>query len=263
MFEIFSIPAFKDNYIWLLVRGTQAFVVDPGDAAPVIARLEADGLDLVGILVTHHHADHQGGIGELCARYPAEVYAPASESITGTTRPLCGGEVLDVLGTAVQVLAVPGHTLGHLAYLAPGALFCGDTLFGAGCGRLFEGTPAQMSASLAQIAALPDETLIYCAHEYTEMNLPFALTVEPHNAALRQRAAAVARLRRAGQATVPLTLGGETGEKATNPFLRCTQPAVIAAALDHALGMGADVGPKGDRSAIEIFAMLRRWRNDF
>ena len=260
MFEIFSIPAFKDNYIWLLVRGTQAFVVDPGDAAPVIARLEADGLDLVGILVTHHHADHQGGIGELCARYPAEVYAPASESITGTTRPLRGGEVLDVLGTAVQVLAVPGHTLGHLAYLAPGVLFCGDTLFGAGCGRLFEGTPAQMSASLAQIAALPDETLIYCAHEYTEMNLPFALTVEPDNAALRQRAAAVAHLRRAGLATVPLTLGGETGEKATNPFLRCTQPAVIAAALAHTATVEKTAGPG---SEIEVFAALRGWRNNF
>jgi hydroxyacylglutathione hydrolase len=234
MFEISPIPAFKDNYIWLLARGTQAFVVDPGDASPVIARLVADGLDLAGILVTHHHADHQGGIAALCERYQPAVYAPAVESITGTTHPLKGGETLDILGSAVQVLAVPGHTLGHLAYLAPGALFCGDTLFGAGCGRLFEGTPAQMHDSLSSIAALPDETLIYCAHEYTEMNLRFALTVEPGNLALRQRADDAARLRAAGRPTVPSTLASE---KASNPFLRCTQPAVITAALEYAAAM--------------------------
>ena len=260
MFEIFSIPAFKDNYIWLLVRGRQAFVVDPGDAGPVIARLEGDGLDLVGILVTHHHADHQGGVAALCARYAAEVYAPANESITGVTRPLLGGEMLDVLGTPVQVLAVPGHTLGHLAYLAPGVLFCGDTLFGVGCGRLFEGTPGQMSASLAKIAALPDQTLIYCAHEYTEMNLAFALTVEPDNVALRQRAVEVRHLRLAGQASVPFSLGDE---KATNPFLRCAEPAVIATALAHAEAIEKNAGPENDQSEIEVFAILRAWRNSF
>lgn len=262
MFEIFCIPAFKDNYIWLLVRGRQAFVVDPGDAAPVLARLQADDLDLAGILITHHHADHQGGVSALCARYPAPVYAPGNESITGTTHPLHGGETLDVLGTSVQVLALPGHTLGHLAYLAPGALFCGDTLFGAGCGRLFEGTPAQMSASLARIAALPDDTLIYCAHEYTQMNLPFALTVEPDNPALHRRAAEVARLRAAGQPTVPLVLDGATGEKATNPFLRCTEPAVIAAAKARA-SREAALGQGFDGSPIAVFAALRAWRNNF
>jgi hydroxyacylglutathione hydrolase len=260
MFEISPIPAFKDNYIWLLARGTQAFVVDPGDASPVIARLVADGLDLAGILVTHHHADHQGGIAALCERYQPAVYAPAIESITGTTHPLKGGETLDILGSAVQVLAVPGHTLGHLAYLAPGALFCGDTLFGAGCGRLFEGTPAQMHDSLSSIAALPDETLIYCAHEYTEMNLRFALTVEPGNLALRQRADDAARLRAAGRPTVPSTLASE---KASNPFLRCTQPAVITAALKYAEGMEIRAGNRGDVSAVAVFAALRAWRNVF
>ena len=252
MFEISLIPAFKDNYIWLLTRGKRAVVVDPGDAAPVIAHLEADDLTLEGILITHHHADHQGGVAELKARWPVEVHAPANESITGCTRPLSGGEQIDILGQAVDVMAVPGHTLGHLAYLAPGALFCGDTLFGAGCGRLFEGTPEQMSASLDSIAALPDDTLVYCAHEYTEMNLRFALAVEPENAALQVRVAKVAALRAAGLPSVPSTLGEE---KATNPFLRCTEPAVIAAAEKR----DATV----NRKKAAIFKTIRSWRNDF
>jgi hydroxyacylglutathione hydrolase len=252
MFEISLIPAFKDNYIWLLTRGKRAVVVDPGDAAPVIARLEGDDLTLEGILITHHHADHQGGVAELKARWPVEVFAPANESITGRTRPLSGGEQINILGQMVDVMAVPGHTLGHLAYLAPGALFCGDTLFGAGCGRLFEGTPEQMSASLDSIAALPDDTLAYCAHEYTEMNLRFALAVEPENAALQARVAKVAALRAAGRPSVPLTLGEE---KATNPFLRCAEPAVIAAAEKQ--------NPTVNREKASIFKTIRGWRNDF
>jgi hydroxyacylglutathione hydrolase len=251
MFEISFIPAFKDNYIWLLTRGKRAFAVDPGDAAPVISRLEAEDLTLEGILITHHHADHQGGIAELQARWKPEVHAPANESITGRTRPLSGGEQIDVLGQAVKVMAVPGHTLGHLAYLAPGALFCGDTLFGAGCGRLFEGTPAQMSASLDRIAALPGDTCIYCAHEYTEMNLRFALAVEPENPDLQARVAKVAALRAAGLPSVPSTLGEE---KATNPFLRCAEAVVIEAGMRH----GAV-----DREKTQIFKAIRSWRNDF
>jgi hydroxyacylglutathione hydrolase len=251
MFEISFIPAFKDNYIWLLTQGKRAFVVDPGDAAPVIARLKADDLTLEGILITHHHADHQGGIAELKARWDLEVYAPANESITGRTRPLSGGEQIAVLDQMLEVMAVPGHTLGHLAYLAPGALFCGDTLFGAGCGRLFEGTPGQMSASLDRIASLPDSTLVYCAHEYTEMNLGFALAVEPENAALQVRVAKVAALRAAGLPSVPSTLGEE---KATNPFLRCTEKAVIEAGLQHAAV---------DREKTSIFTAIRSWRNNF
>ncbi|MBP5987299.1 MAG: hydroxyacylglutathione hydrolase [Azonexus sp.] len=252
MFDVSFIPAFKDNYIWLLTRGKRAFVVDPGDAAPVLARLEAEGLTLEGILITHHHADHQGGIAELKARWPVVVYAPGNESITGCTDPLSGGERLEILGAPVDVLAVPGHTLGHLAYSAPGVLFCGDTLFGAGCGRLFEGTPEQMSASLDAIAALPDDTLIYCAHEYTEMNLRFALAVEPDNPVLQQRVARVAALRAAGLPSVPSMLGEE---KATNPFLRCTVPAVIAAAQRQ----NATVGSK----KTAIFKTIREWRNSF
>jgi hydroxyacylglutathione hydrolase len=251
MFEISLIPAFKDNYIWLLTRGRQAFVVDPGAAAPVLQRLTKDGLELSGILITHHHADHQGGIAELLAHRACDVFAPANESITGRTHALCGGERLDVLGVSVEVLSVPGHTLGHLTYLAPGALFCGDTLFGAGCGRLFEGTPAQMSDSLARIAALPDETRIYCAHEYTQMNLPFALAVEPDNVELQARQEKVLAMRAAGLATVPLLLGEE---KLTNPFLRCDQPEVIAAARAH----GAT-----DETPVAVFAALRAWRNVF
>jgi hydroxyacylglutathione hydrolase len=251
MFEILPIPAFKDNYIWLLVSDGRAAVVDPGDAAPVIAGLEALHLQLETILITHHHDDHQGGVEELVARWQPRVFGPAEESITGCTDPLSGGETIDVLGQDVDVLTVGGHTRGHLAYYVPGAVFCGDTLFGAGCGRLFEGTPAQMHASLARLAALPDDTLVYCAHEYTEANLRFAVAVEPENAALRARIERVAALRAAGRSSVPSTLGEE---KATNPFLRCTETAVIEAAQAHAAV---------DTSQVAIFAAIRSWRNGF
>jgi len=251
MFEISFIPAFKDNYIWLLRRERQAFVIDPGEAAPVLARLSADGLALAGILLTHHHADHQGGVAELTERRRVPVFAPAGESITGRTAPLSGGETLNLAGCAVRVLAVPGHTAGHLAYLAGERLFCGDTLFGAGCGRLFEGAPAQMAASLERIAALPPTTLIHCAHEYTEANLRFARAVEPDNPAIVARQAQVAERRRAGLPSVPSTLAEEL---ATNPFLRCRQPAVIAAARQR----GAP-----DDTPVAVFTALRAWRNDF
>ena len=251
MFTISPIPAFKDNYIWLLREGQRAFVVDPGVAAPVIERLDADGLRLEGILITHHHPDHQGGIEALAARWQPAVYAPAGESITGRTHPLHGGERIDVLGESVAVMAVPGRTLGHFAYHLPGVLFCGDTLFGAGCGRLFEGSPAQMLASLQAFAHLPDTTAVYCAHEYTAMNLPFALAVEPGNSLIAARAERVAKLRAAGCSTVPLDLGEE---KATNPFLRCREPAVIAAAISRG-------SPSADE--VAVFAAIRDWRNQF
>ncbi|PKO86443.1 MAG: hydroxyacylglutathione hydrolase [Betaproteobacteria bacterium HGW-Betaproteobacteria-12] len=251
MFEISFIPAFKDNYIWLLHRDRRAFVVDPGDAAPVLARLEADGLGLEGILITHHHADHQGGVAALTERYPVPVFAPAAESITGCTHPLFGGESIEVLGCPVQVMAVPGHTAGHIAYLAGDRLFCGDTLFGAGCGRLFEGTPAQMVASLDAIAALPLATQVYCAHEYTDVNLRFALAVEPDNRAIQARLAKVAELRGAGLPSVPSTLAEE---KATNPFLRCRENDVMAAAVRHG---ATEVSP------VAVFAAIRAWRNVF
>lgn len=251
MFEVLLIPAFNDNYIWLLVRDGRAAVVDPGDATPVIARLEALQLQLETILVTHHHADHQGGVAELIERWHPRVFGPEQESITGCSDPLSGGEKITVLGQTVEVIPVGGHTRGHIAYHVPGAVFCGDTLFGAGCGRLFEGTPAQMCASLARLAALPDETKIYCAHEYTETNLRFAVTVEPQSAALRERAERVARMRAAGLPTIPSTL---REEKATNPFLRCGEPAVIAAARAHG---AVDASPEA------VFAAIRGWRNSF
>lgn len=251
MFEIVLIPAFKDNYIWLLIRDGRAAVVDPGDAAPVIAELAARQLTLETILITHHHADHQGGVTELVERYHPLVFGPGDESITACTTPLRGGERIEALGQSVAVLPVGGHTRGHLAYYVPGAVFCGDTLFGAGCGRLFEGTPAQMSASLDRLAALPDDTLIYCAHEYTEANLRFALAVEPDNVAVHERVARVAALRAKGLSSVPSTL---REEKSTNPFLRCSEPAVIAAGLAHAA-----VNPE----KVGIFAAIRGWRNNF
>ncbi|MBS1190221.1 MAG: gloB [Rhodocyclaceae bacterium] len=251
MLEIDFIPAFKDNYIWLLRRGDRAAVVDPGDAAPVMARLQADGLRLEAILVTHHHADHQGGVAALAEYWPATVFGPADESIIGCSRPLSGGERIDVLGQEFEVLAVPGHTAGHIAYRMPGAVFCGDTLFGAGCGRLFEGTPGQMAESLARLSALPDDTLIYCAHEYTAANLDFAAAVEPGNAAIRRRIAQVAEARQAGRSTVPSTLAEE---KATNPFLRCSEPAVAAAARQR---------DPAAKDPVSVFAAIRAWKNVF
>lgn len=258
MFDVIRIPAFKDNYIWLLRKGASAVVVDPGDARPVLEVLEREGLTLSAILITHHHADHQGGVARLLEHHPVEVFGPEMESITALTRPLRGGETiaLDAIDESFRVIAVPGHTLGHLAYYGSGCLFCGDTLFTGGCGRLFEGTPDQMHESLARLASLPDETRVYCAHEYTENNLRFALAVESGNRRLRDRVNDVAVARAKGQATVPSSLALE---KATNPFLRCNEPEVItsarsrASALDKAFSGGA----------AEVFALLREWRNAF
>jgi len=253
MFDVIRIPAFKDNYIWLLRKGAAAMVVDPGDARPVLEVLERERLTLASILVTHHHADHQGGVAALLAHQRAEVFGPAAESISGISRPLRGGETIRPAGcdSSFAVLAVPGHTLGHLAYYGAGCLFCGDTLFAGGCGRLFEGTAAQMLASLTRLAELPDETAVYCAHEYTQANLRFALAVEPGNRYLQVRAAEVAAARASGLATVPSTIACE---KASNPFLRCRQPEVVAAVRRH--GAAAT-------DEVTVFAALREWKNGF
>jgi hydroxyacylglutathione hydrolase len=253
MFEVIAVPAFKDNYIWLLRKGRLAVAVDPGDAAPVRAALASHRLTLAAILVTHHHADHQGGIEGLLDPGQVPVFGPASESITGMTRPLRGGETigLEAIGVEFEVLAVPGHTLGHLAYHRRGVLFCGDTLFAGGCGRVFEGSPAQMHDSLTRLASLPGDTMGYCAHEYTAANLRFALAVEPGNGALQERAQAVADMRARGEPTVPFTLALE---KATNPFLRCAVPEVVAAARRE--GAASD-------DALAVFTALREWKNRF
>ena len=247
------IPAFKDNYIWLLRKGASAVVVDPGDADPVLKILDREKLVLDSILITHHHKDHQGGVARLLEFSPAQVFGPAQESITGRTHALRGGERiwLSSLGTTMQVIAVPGHTQGHLAYFGHGCLFCGDTLFAGGCGRIFEGSPAQMHDSLVRLAALPDDTLIYCAHEYTEANLRFALAVEPGNRSLARRANEAAVLRAKGMATVPSTLAME---KATNPFLRCQVPEVLAAVRGR--GSQAD-------DEVAVFTAIREWKNTF
>jgi hydroxyacylglutathione hydrolase len=256
--SIAGVPAFRDNRIWVIHTRTEAILVDPGDAAPAADFLQRHGLQLAGILLTHHHADHVGGVAALCQRVPdCPVFGPAAESITGVSQALAGEEVLSLLGHSWRVMAVPGHTRGHLAYYSEAAagtpcLFCGDVLFGLGCGRLFEGSPEQMAQSLDKILSLPDNTLIYCAHEYTELNVPFARRVMPENTELQQR---IRVLEESAEpvSTLPLTLAEE---KATNPFLRCTDPTVVAAATRHA-------GLTGQLNSAEVFAVLRRWRDLF
>jgi hydroxyacylglutathione hydrolase len=248
--QIEPILAFEDNYIWALREAGQVTVVDPGEAAPVLRFLERTGDRLAAILVTHRHGDHIGGIAELVAQHPVPVFGPAREAAEAVTRPLADGARVAVPGGEFEVLEVPGHTLGHVAYYRKGMLFCGDTLFGAGCGRVFEGTLAQMHASLARLAALPADTLVYCAHEYTQSCLRFAKTVEPGNAAIDVRVAKVAAQRAAHQPSVPSTLAEEL---ATNPFLRWDAPAVrnaAAARLGHP--------PAND---AEAFGAIRVWRD--
>ena len=258
-------PAFAGNYIWLLRdrSGRRAAVVDPGDAAPVLAALAGAGLSLAAVLVTHHHADHVGGLPALRDAYPeAVVHGPASSRAQGIDRRWRGGDAVELEGfdARFEVIEVPGHTLDHVAYFAARigdvdprpVLFCGDTLFAGGCGRVFEGTPAQMSASLARLAALPDDTLVHCAHEYTASNLRFARAVEPSNAALAERDRETAALRAAGTPTVPSTLALE---RATNPFLRADAPEVVAAARTR-LGRTPD-------DAVGVFATVRQWKDGF
>lgn len=248
------VPAFSDNYLWLLHNDRSAVVVDPGDAAPVEAALARLGLALVGILVTHHHGDHIGGLQALLKRHGVPVHGPAGESIAGVSAMHREGDevLIPGLDACFHVLDVPGHTRGHIAYVGHGLLFCGDTLFACGCGRLFEGTPQQMTASLAKLAALPGDTKVYCAHEYTLANIRFAEAVEPDNAALIARKAIEQAKRNRNEPTVPSTIASEI---ATNPFLRWDSPAVKASAERHA-------GHALNEPAA-IFASLREWKNNF
>ena len=264
-----AVPAFDDNYLWLVhapADPQQVLVVDPGDATAVKAALHAQGLVLAGILVTHHHGDHVGGVQALAAGAALPVFGPGNEDIEGITHFVQGGDRVELpeLGLSFAVLAVPGHTRGHIAYAGHGAVFCGDTLFSGGCGRLFEGTPAQMYVSLGALAALPPETQVYCAHEYTASNLRFALAVEPDNAALVAYADEVAALRAAGRATVPTTVARE---RAINPFLRTTVPAVRVAAAGFAVEAGLTINAGGttvsEGDNIGTLAALREWKNRF
>jgi len=254
MVSIHAIPAFRDNYIWALENGTHAAVVDPGDAAPVESFLEKRNLQLAAVLATHHHADHVGGLPALVAHWRCPTFGPAHEVPSGIDTRLAEGDRMTIprLGIALGVLDIPAHTAGHIAFVGEDMVFCGDTLFACGCGRLFEGTPAQMSRSLDKLAALPPATRAYCAHEYTLSNIRFAEAVEPGNATLAERKRRDSARRERGEPTVPSTIGEE---RSTNPFLRCGEPEVVASAERHA---GRTLA-----NAVEVFAELREWKNRF
>jgi hydroxyacylglutathione hydrolase len=254
--KLIPIPAFNDNYIWMLHDEGRALVVDPGDAQPVLSALQQFGLTLEAILVTHHHGDHTGGVSHLHQTTRAQVYGPALERMPEPLQRLADGEVVNLLGLRFEVLHIPGHTAGHIAYFAQvpeqaPVLFCGDTLFSAGCGRLFEGTPTQMLGSLNRLAALPEATRVCCAHEYTLSNLRFAVAVEPDNAELLAYQAHAQSLRQQLLPTLPSSI---EVEKAVNPFLRTHLPQVTQAVrqMNH-----------NAIEAVSVFAALRTWKDQF
>ena len=232
MLTLIPLPAFDDNYIWVLHDAHHAVAVDPGDPAPLVAFLDTHQLALAAVLITHHHRDHTGGSALLRQSYDCAIYGPDNPRIPTVTHVLRGGDTVDIpaLGLRFDVLATPGHTLDHLSYVGHDCLFCGDTVFGCGCGKLFEGSPAMMAASLDAILALPDSTRVCCAHEYTLSNIDFAKTVDGDNPALLERERADRALRARGQPTLPSTLALE---KATNPFLRFHTPDMTAFAARY------------------------------
>jgi hydroxyacylglutathione hydrolase len=254
MVNLWPIPVFSDNYVWVLQSDSDATaaVVDPGDGLAVLAAFERRGLEPNAVLLTHHHADHVGGVDELRERYQIPVFGPARESIKEVDRPVAETDTVPLpdLGIELEVIDVPGHTAGHVAYNGPGFVLCGDTLFAGGCGRVFEGTPEQMFASIGKLVALGADTAVYCAHEYTVNNLRFAAEVEPQNDELHQRLAAALELREKDEPTVPSSLAEELR---TNPFLRCGQPSVRAAAERFA---GTPLGTE-----VEVFATVRAWKD--
>lgn len=257
--QLVPLPALSDNYIWMLRQGNHAMVVDPGEAEVVERYLERHGLELKAILLTHHHADHVAGAAALRTLSGAPVYGPARERLPVCDHRLSEGDTVQLrdFGLTLEVLDVPGHTAGHIAYHGRSGdgdplLFCGDTLFAAGCGRLFEGTPEMMLESLDKLAALPGNTLVCCGHEYTLSNLRWALHVEPDNPVLRERRDTARQLRDQGRPTLPSTL---ELERASNPFLRARVPAVAQSAAGHA--------SQPLSSEVEVFAVLREWKNNF
>jgi hydroxyacylglutathione hydrolase len=253
--DIAPLCAFRDNYIWCLRGERHAAVVDPGDAQPVLDYLRRENLTLAAILNTHHHADHVGGNAELLRQYPqVPVYGPAREAVSTVTHRVSEGDTVTLpeFELEFQVLDIPGHTAGHIAYYGANLLFCGDTLFACGCGRLFEGTAQQMHASLSKLAALPEQTLMYCGHEYTLANIRFAKVVEPENETLLRRETSARAALERGRPTLPSTI---SLEKQTNPFLRAHEPTVIEAASRHAGRSLSD--------PVAVFAEVRQWKDGF
>ena len=257
---IHPIPAFTDNYIWASceAQSRQVCVVDPGDAQPVIEYLQNNDLQLSDILITHHHPDHTGGIKELTSRYSCRVVGPSSSGIKGISEFVSEGDSVTLYGQIFSVIEVPGHTLDHIAYYCEDEnqidpiLFCGDTLFAAGCGRLFEGTPEMMHQSLSKLSALPANTRVYCTHEYTMANLQFAIAADAENDVLIERIELEKAKRAANQPTLPSSIELEL---ATNPFLRCEKPK-----LQESAEMQSG---RTSRNEIEVFAALRSWKDSF
>lgn len=254
--QVTAVPAFTDNYLWLIHDAQHAVVVDPGDAAPIEAALTSRKLKLVAILLTHHHGDHAGGVADLLRERDIPVYGPAKETIAGVTHRVSESDtvVLAEPSISLGVLDVPGHTAGHVAYVdhEHGWLFCGDTLFAGGCGRLFEGTAEQMTTSLGKLAALPEAMKVYCAHEYTVSNLRFAVAAEPDNAVVAARLKQAQAMRERGLHTVPSTVGEE---KQTNPFLRYREPGIVRTIRSQS--------PLVSDDPVAVFAALREWKNTF
>ncbi len=255
MIEVLHVEAFEDNYIWLICgQNKEVVIVDPGDETPVLKQLSAQSLKPIAILCTHHHYDHVGGAAAIAHQYQIPVYGPAMEKIAAVNKPLNEGDLVEFpsLDLSLRVLSVPGHTRGHIAYYGQDSLFCGDTLFSGGCGRLFEGTAEQMTASLAKFAALPDTTRVYCAHEYTLANLKFALAVEPENEHIHELISATQAKRARFEPSLPSDMASE---KKINPFLRIHEKSVINA---------AEVYSKQPLdSEVAVFAAIRRWKDDF
>ena len=253
-YDVVPLRAFSDNYIWTIRDASHAIVVDPGDAKPVLDYLGAQKLQLAAIIITHHHADHIGGVKELITGRTLPVYGPHDPRVPDATQRLAEGESITLphFGVQLTVMEVPGHTSSHIAYYGDGNLFCGDTLFAAGCGRLFEGTPAQMHDSLGKFMRLPDDTRVYCTHEYTLSNIRFARAADPANSALMAWEARAKALREVDTPTVPTTIALE---RATNPFVRCNDPGVVATA-------SARTGkPLSD--PVSVLAAIREWKNNF
>lgn len=253
-YDIVPLRAFSDNYIWTIRDTTHAIVVDPGDAGPVLAYLAKEKLELAAILITHHHSDHIGGVKALTAGRGIPIYGPHDPRVPDATERLKEGQSITLphFNIRLEVLEVPGHTSSHIAYHGDGMLFCGDTMFAAGCGRLFEGTPAQMHESLGKFMRLPDHTRVYCTHEYTLSNIRFALAADPSNQALKDWEARARAMREVDVPTVPTTIALE---RATNPFVRCGEAGVVAGASQRAGRALAD--------PVSVLATIREWKNSF